>query len=234
MTQLRFLTAGESHGKGLTVIIEGMVAGLAIDAEYINHQLSRRQAGYGRSSRMQLEQDKAEIISGVHQGVTSGSPISLLIWNRDWREGLNSVTKPRPGHADLAGIAKYGLQDIRPIMERASARETAARVAAGAIARRFLDEFDIIIQSHTVAIGNYQIKKGVIPDWERVETSQLRCPDPEAEARMLSAIDKAKASGGLESQVKLAMLTKMSAQQAKDAPDSSDNVAKFEAAMAQL
>ncbi|HJX69839.1 MAG TPA: chorismate synthase, partial [Dehalococcoidia bacterium] len=139
MGQLRFLTAGDSHGKGLAAIVEGMVAGLALGAEYINKELKRRQQGYGRSGRMEIEEDKVEIISGIYHGLTSGSPISLFISNRDWREA-EPVTCPRPGHADLAGVTKYGLKDIRPIIERASARETAARVAAGAIARRLLEE----------------------------------------------------------------------------------------------
>ncbi|MFH1087657.1 MAG: chorismate synthase [Chloroflexota bacterium] len=195
MTVIRFLTAGESHGKALVAIVEGMVAGLALDEEYINNQLSRRQGGYGRSSRMKLEQDKADIVSGVYDGQTLGSPISLMIPNKDWRKEWQEVTRPRPGHADLAGIAKYGLADIRPILERASARETAARVAVGAICRRFLEEFDVAIHSHTVAIGGHRVDGAIVPDWARVEASPLRCSDPDAEGRMVRAIDEAGAAG---------------------------------------
>ena len=149
---LRFLTAGESHGRGLVAIIEGIPAGLTVSEDYIAAQLKRRQGGYGRGGRMQIEQDAAEIMSGVRHGLTIGSPISLLIRNRDWEnwkesmsvapvdKEIDPVTKLRPGHADLAGVAKYNLDDIRPILERASARETAARVGIGAVARRFLEE----------------------------------------------------------------------------------------------
>ena len=166
MGQFRFFTAGESHGKGLAAIVEGMVADLPLEAAYINKELKRRQQGYGRGSRMTIEEDKVEIISGVRYGLTIGSPIALYIPNRDWQnwqeqlsiapleQEAEPVTCPRPGHADLAGVTKYGLKDIRPIIERASARETAARVAAGAIAKRFLEEFGIAIHSRTVAIGN--------------------------------------------------------------------------------
>ena len=129
MERFRFLTAGESHGKALPAIIEGMVNGLPLPAEYINGELRRRQAGYGRSSRMKIEEDKVEIVSGLWHGLTTGSPIALLIYNKDWRDWeAEPVSCPRPGHADLAGVVKYGISDIRPIMERASARETAARV----------------------------------------------------------------------------------------------------------
>jgi len=204
MGQFRFLTAGESHGKGLTAIVEGMIAGLPLDVGYINTELKRRQQGYGRSSRMQLEEDKAEIISGIYHGLTTGSPISLFISNRDWRE-TEPVTCPRPGHADLAGVTKYGLEDIRPIMERASARETAARVAVGAIAKRFLEQFGIAIHSHTMAIGHVTLNQvqGLASchcqptsiDWQRVESSPVRCADTKLEKEILATIDKAKADG---------------------------------------
>ncbi|PIU23636.1 MAG: chorismate synthase [Chloroflexi bacterium CG08_land_8_20_14_0_20_45_12] len=204
MGQFRFLTAGESHGKGLTAIVEGMIAGLPLDVGYINTELKRRQQGYGRSSRMQLEEDKAEIISGIYHGLTTGSPISLFISNRDWRE-TEPVTCPRPGHADLAGVTKYGLEDIRPIMERASARETAARVAVGAIAKRFLEQFGIAIHSHTMAIGHVTLNQvqGLASchcqptsiDWQRVESSPVRCSDTKLEKEILATIDKAKADG---------------------------------------
>jgi len=153
MGQFRFLTGGESHGKGLVAIVEGMVADLPLQEEYINAQLKRRQQGHGRGPRMKIEEDKAEIMAGVRYGLTTGSPIALFITNRDWQnwqeqfsispleKEVEPVTCPRPGHADLAGVTKYGLKDIRPIIERASARETAARVAVGAIARRFLEDF---------------------------------------------------------------------------------------------
>ena len=209
MGSFRFLTAGESHGRELVTIIEGMVADLPLDAEYINKELKRRQQGYGRGPRMKIEADKAEIVSGVHYGLTTGSPIALVIANRDWQnwkdimsiepveKEAEPVTCPRPGHADLAGVIKYGLKDIRPIMERASARETAARVAAGAIAKRFLEELGITIHSHTVAIG--QCRCGQIDakhiDWERVEASPVRCVDAQAEKAMITAIDEAKANG---------------------------------------
>ncbi len=207
MSQLRFLTAGESHGKGLVAIIEGMIAGLPISEDYIAQDLKRRQAGYGRSARMKIEHDKAEIISGVRYGVTMGSPISVLIWNKvweDWRDVMSvgpvskkiePVTTPRPGHADLAGTVKYGVRDIRLILERASARETAARVAVGAIARRFLDEFGISIRSHTRSIGEHRVKELKSIDWQKVEKSPLRCADATVEKSMIAAIDEAKANG---------------------------------------
>ena len=202
----RYLTAGESHGRALTAIIEGMPAGLALDEEYIARDLKRRQGGYGRSARMDIEQDQAEILSGVRHGLTIGSPISLLIWNRDWENWQDSMTispveqesEPlthlRPGHADLAGVLKYGLDDIRPILERASARETAARVAVGAAARRLLEEFGIDIRSHTIAIGSASAK-GERVDWAKVEESPVRCAEAKAEKAMIAAIDKAKKAG---------------------------------------
>lgn len=207
MGWLRFFTAGESHSKALVAIIEGMIAGLPLNEKYIAAHLKRRQVGYGRSSRMQLEEDKAEIISGVRHGLTLGSPISLLIKNmvwEDWKEAMSispvttkvePITSPRPGHADLAGVIKYGMDDIRPILERASARETAARVAVGAVARRFLEEFEIIIQSHTVNIGGHWAKRGSTMDWQQVENSTVRCAENEAKKAMISAIDEAKEKG---------------------------------------
>jgi len=198
MERFRFLTAGESHGKALTAIIEGMVNGLPLPAEYIDGELRRRQAGYGRSSRMKIEEDKVEIISGLWHGLTTGSPIALLIYNKDWRDWeAEPVSCPRPGHADLAGVVKYGISDIRPIMERASARETAARVAVGAVAKRFLEELGIAIHSHTVAIGgcHYELRESISIDWQQVEASPVRCAFPELEKQMIAAIDKAKAEG---------------------------------------
>jgi chorismate synthase len=207
MGQFHFLTAGESHGKGLVAVIEGMVAGLPVSEDYIAQDLKRRQAGYGRSARMKIEQDKAEIISGVRHGLTIGSPISLLIWNRVWKDWqeimsiapvdkeIQPITSPRPGHADLAGVTKYGTGDIRPILERASARETAARVAVGAVARRFLEEFGIAVHSHTISIGRHRAKQPKSIDWQQVESSPVRCADAAAEKAMMAAIDDVKAAG---------------------------------------
>ncbi len=202
----RFLTAGESHGQGLVSIIEGVPAGLALDEEYIAKDLTRRQQGYGRGARMAIEEDRAEIASGVRHGVTMGSPITLLILNRDWEnwkqvmsvlpveQEVEPVTRLRPGHADLAGTMKYNLDDVRPILERASARETASRVAVGAVARKLLGEFDIEIHSHTVCIGGRWAKQVEKIDWSKVEKSPVRCADSKAERAMLSAIDEAKKS----------------------------------------
>ena len=207
MGQFRFLTAGESHGKGLVAIIEGVVAGLPISQDYIAQELKRRQVGYGRSDRMKIEQDTAEIISGVRHGLTIGSPLGLLVRNRvweDWQEEMNvapvrkkmeSITTPRPGHADLAGVTKYGVDDIRLILERASARETVARVAVGAIARRFLKEFGVSVRSHTVSIGNHRAKPLKSIDWRQVDKSPVRCADAGAEKLMMRAIDQAKSKG---------------------------------------
>jgi len=203
----RFLTAGESHGQGLVAIIEGVPAGLALDEEYIAKDLTRRQQGYGRGARMAIEEDRAEIASGVRHGVTMGSPITLLILNRDWEnwkqvmsvlpveQEVEPVTRLRPGHADLAGTMKYNLDDVRPILERASARETASRVAVGAVARKLLGEFDIEIHSHTVCVGGRWAKQVEKIDWSKVEKSPVRCADSKAERAMLSAIDEAKKSG---------------------------------------
>jgi chorismate synthase len=205
----RFLTAGESHGKGLVSIAEGMVAGLPLEEHHINKELKRRQQGYGRGGRMKIEDDKAEIIAGVRHGLTIGSPIALFIANSDWENWqqelsvspvdreVEPITSPRPGHADLAGVTKYGLNDIRPVMERASARETAARVAVGAIARRFLEEFGVAIHSYTVAIGGHHCEPSKISsiDWRRVEASPVRCADAKVEKAMVMAIDDAKTDG---------------------------------------
>ena len=204
---MRFLTAGESHGRGLVAIIEGVPAGLPLDEEYIACDLKRRQGGYGRGGRMAIEQDRAEILSGVRHGLTMGSPIALLIWNRDWENWkqamsvspvelkVEPVTRLRPGHADLAGAMKYNLDDVRPILERASARETASRVALGAVARRLLQEFGIEVHSHTVCIGGRWANNVEPMDWASVENSPVRCADPEAEKAMLSAIDEARTAG---------------------------------------
>jgi chorismate synthase len=209
MGQFRFLTGGESHGKGLVAIVEGMVADLPLEEEYIHKELKRRQQGHGRGPRMKIEEDKAEIMAGVRYGLTTGSPIVLFIINRDWQnwqeqlsvspveKEVEPVTCPRPGHADLAGLTKYGLKDIRPIMERASARETATRVAVGAIAKRFLEELGIAIHSHTVAIGQHRWEQGEASsiDWQQVEDSPIRCAHAKLEKAMMAAIDEAKANG---------------------------------------
>jgi chorismate synthase len=209
MGSFRFLTAGESHGKGLVAIVDGMVATLPLEERYINTHLKRRQRGYGRGGRMKIESDKVEIIAGVLHGLTTGSPIAMFIANRDWENWqqvlsvspidgeIDPVTRPRPGHADLAGVTKYGLKDVRPIIERASARETAARVAVGAIARRFLEELGIRIYSCTVAIGrhHWQPRKVSSLNWEQVERSPIRCADAKVERAMVTAIDEAKVDG---------------------------------------
>ena len=207
MDIFRFLTAGESHGKALTVIIEGLPAGLPLTEDYIALDLRRRQEGYGRGQRQQIEEDRAEILSGVRHGLTLGSPLSLVIRNRDWpnwqgvmqvepgSEAVEKLTRLRPGHADLAGAIKYGHDDVRPILERASARETAARVAVGAVARRFLEEFGIAVNSHTLAIGEVTVDMESEPDWALVEESPVRCADPQASERMVRAIDVAREAG---------------------------------------
>jgi len=207
MDMFRFLTAGESHGKALTVIIEGLPAGLPLTEDHIALDLRRRQGGYGRGQRQQIEEDRAEILSGVRHGLTLGSPIGLVIRNRDWpnwqdimqvepgAEAAEKLTRLRPGHADLAGAIKYGQDDVRPILERASARETAARVAVGAVARRFLAEFGIAVRSHTLAVGEVAAEGQGEPDWALVEQSPVRCADREASQRMVGAIDVAREAG---------------------------------------
>lgn len=204
---LTFLTAGESHGKGLTTIMEGLPAGLPLTEEYIARDLARRQKGYGRGGRMKIEQDHADIMSGVRYGLTLGTPLALWIRNRDWEnwtsrmaieprdEPYDKVTRLRPGHTDLTGAIKYGFDDVRPVLERASARETAARVAVGAVCRRLLEEFSVAIHSHTVSIGGVRAERVESPDWEAVEASPVRVADPAAEAPMIAAIDAAKPHG---------------------------------------
>ena len=207
---LRFLTAGESHGKALVAILEGMVADLPLTEKDIDKELARRQVGYGRGGRMKIEKDEAEILSGVRFGKTLGSPIALMIENRDFRNWedimsllpkgqIKAVTKLRPGHADLAGALKYHQKDIRNILERASARETAARVAVGAIAKKFLSEFRISVFSHVVKIGEVRVPFEKSPEYksvmEKAEESTLRCADKEAEKAMIDAIGIAKSEG---------------------------------------
>jgi chorismate synthase len=207
---LRFLTAGESHGQALIAILEGLPAGLPLSRDYIRRQLLRRRAGYGRGARMKLEDEQVRILSGLRFGRTLGSPLALLLPNRDWKnwERLMAVeasedkapplTLPRPGHADLAGALKYGFRDLRNVLERASARETAARVALGAVARRLLEEFGLTLFSHVLSIGGVRARAGRL-GWEaiaqRAEASSLRCADPGAETKMKGEIDRASAAG---------------------------------------
>ncbi len=207
---LRYLTAGESHGQALTGILDGIPAGLELSSELIDRQLQRRQMGYGRGDRMKIEHDQVEILSGIRYGITTGAPISLLIKNLDWENWIEKtsitpvsnpsepLTMPRPGHADYAGVLKYHLTDIRTVIERASARETAMRVAIGAICRELLSQFDIRIASHVRRIGkvsattkltNYDVINSI------ADGSLVRCIDPNAEHQMIQEIDKCKLEG---------------------------------------
>lgn len=198
---MRFLTAGESHGRALVAVIEGLPANLAISAEAINRELQRRQQGYGRGGRMKIEKDEAEILSGVRKGKTLGSPLALMVKNLDydnWKDReVPPVTKPRPGHGDLAGVIKYNQRDIRNVLERASARETAARVAVGAVARQLLDVFGIKIMSHVISIGGVSLKsEGHSPEEiAGADRSPVRCIDEKVSRRMMEAIDEARAQG---------------------------------------
>src|SRR5437870_2589047 len=214
---LRFLTAGESHGKALVAILEGMPAGLSIDFDAITAQLRRRQGGYGRGRRMAIESDRAEALSGVRHGKTTGGPIALLIPNKDWEnwqktmhvepeqpaEATGSdrpvVTRPRPGHADFAGVVKYGHDDIRDVLERASARETAARVAIGAIARQLLQQLGTNIVSHVVSIGSVSLVDPLALTYEDVRAidgdAPLHCADAQVEQKMIAEIDRARDAG---------------------------------------
>ncbi len=204
---LRFLTAGESHGKGLVVIVEGMPAGVRLSEDFLAVDLGRRQKGYGRGRRQKIEQDRAEIISGVRHGLTLGSPIALTIQNRDWvnwtqimaidpvDDEIEKVTRLRPGHADLAGAVKYDFDDVRPVLERASARETAARVAVGGVCKALLAEFGATFASHTVQIGDIDAAIPAEIDWDTVEESPVRCADTASGERMVAAIDDARNAG---------------------------------------
>ncbi|MBI3635412.1 MAG: chorismate synthase [Candidatus Rokubacteria bacterium] len=209
----RFLTAGESHGEALTAVIEGVPAGLPLSADDIDADLARRQRGYGRGGRMKIERDRVHIFSGVRGGLTLGSPITLQILNRDWEnwkatmtvEPLaadaprKEITRPRPGHADLAGAMKYDHHDIRNVLERSSARETTARVAVAGVAKRLLAELGITILSHVREIGGIRVSDDLDIPWDelkrRAEASEVRCADPEAEAAIIAAIDQAKEKG---------------------------------------
>jgi chorismate synthase len=209
----RFLTAGESHGEALTSVIDGVPAGLPLVEADINGDLARRQRGYGRGGRMKIERDQVRIVSGVRWGNTLGSPITLQIANRDWENwkatmsvgppeagtAPKEVTRPRPGHADLAGAMKYGHRDIRNVLERSSARETTARVAVAGVAKRLLAEFGISILSHVVEIGGVRVPDDLALPWEevfrRAEASEVRCADPDTEASIVTAIDEARGKG---------------------------------------
>jgi chorismate synthase len=201
MGSLRFLTAGESHGPGLTIVVEGMPAGVPLTEDQIAVDLRRRQGGYGRGGRMLIEQDYAHITAGVTDGKTTGSPIALGIENKDyanWKgKTMPPITVPRPGHADLAGALKYQFTDMRLVLERSSARETTSRVAAAAVAKALLTELGVGIGCHVVAIGGLEAPVPELP-WEevfrRAEDSEVRCPDAEASRRMVERIDQAKAN----------------------------------------
>ncbi|HEU4672362.1 MAG TPA: chorismate synthase [Candidatus Limnocylindrales bacterium] len=223
MGRVRFLTAGESHGRTLATIVEGVPAGLELTADDLAVDLARRQLGYGRGARQAIEHDRAEILSGVRHGRTLGSPILLTVANRDWEnwgpvmqvEPLDDetvaalaaqaadgnkraarVTRVRPGHADLAGALKYGFTDVRDVLERASARETAARVAAGGVARTALRRLGIDVWSFTAEVGGVAVdRERMTRSREEAEASPLRCPDPEAEAAMVARIDEARSGG---------------------------------------
>ena len=210
---LRFSTAGESHGKALVTIVEGLPAGLPVSAEWVDRELARRMLGYGRGARMKIERDRIEWLSGVRAGETLGSPIAMLIHNRDWANWEDvmayeasqdvgelrrrRVTRPRPGHADLAGMLKYDRIDARDILERASARETTARVAAGALAKRLLDEFGVEVGSHVLSMGGIRAAPAdlPVPLNEASDRSEVRVLDPAAEAAIIRRIDAAKKAG---------------------------------------
>jgi chorismate synthase len=214
---LRFLTAGESHGQALVAVLEGIPAGLSLDFEMITSELRRRQTGYGRGRRMAIESDRAQVLSGVRHGATTGGPVAMLIPNKDWENWQRTmavetvpsadvpgvdrpvVTRPRPGHADLAGVVKYGHTDIRNVLERASARETAARVAIGAVARQLLAHLDTRIASHVWTIGSASLRDPLAVSFEQAAAigsdSPLHCADPEVERQMIAEIDRAREAG---------------------------------------
>jgi chorismate synthase len=212
---LRWLTAGESHGSALVAILDGVPAGIEVTSGEVARELARRRLGYGRGARMSFEQDEVELVGGVRHGITLGSPVAIRVGNTEWPkwetvmaadpvdpkvlagQGRNApLTRPRPGHADLAGMQKYGHRDARPILERASARETAARVALGTVAKALLRQaLDIEIVSHVVELGSVAAQPGLRPtpaDAARIDADPLRCADPEASARMVAEVDAAK------------------------------------------
>jgi chorismate synthase len=209
---LRFSTAGESHGEALVAMLSGMPAGLAVDLEFVNRELWRRQQGYGRGGRMKIERDSVHVLSGIRHGRTIGSPIAMLLANNDWKNWTESlpveagdpakhkrVASPRPGHADLAGAMKYGFEEARYVLERASARESAARVAAGAVAKLLLRELGIEVLSHVIAVGSAKLDKDV--RWSDLQALAskadilLSCADPDSEARMKEQVDVALRTG---------------------------------------
>jgi chorismate synthase len=209
----RFTTAGESHGRALVAIVEGLPAGMPVDVAQINHQLARRQQGYGRGARMKIESDRVEIVSGVRHGLTLGSPLALMIENKDWAnwtevmsvepqdlapEKSRRVKRPRPGHADLAGGLKYNARDLRDVLERASARETTARVACGGLARQLLGNFGVEIHSHVIQLGGIPDKPLELT-FDQIaailDDAPLRCGDELAQLRMVELIDKKKSEG---------------------------------------
>jgi len=208
---IRFLTAGESHGRGLVCIIEGLPANLELSSEYINRELERRQRGYGRGGRMKIEKDRVQILSGVRFGKTLGGPIALFIENRDWENWKEKMavegerpdtafpfTRPRPGHADLAGGIKYNQLDLRNVLERASARETACRVALGAVCKRFLEELGVFVGSYVVSIGPVQPpieEQDLIKRHQLAEQSEVRFPDPSKDKDFVELINRAKEMG---------------------------------------
>lgn len=215
---LRWLTAGESHGPALTAIVEGLPAGVRVTSEDIAEELRRRRLGHGRGARMKFEQDKVTIIGGVRHGVTLGGPVAIEVGNTEWpkwetvmsadpvaadvlaAQARNApLSQPRPGHADLVGMQKYGFDDARPVLERASARETAARVALGTVAKAFLEQaLGVDVLSHVIALGEVEAPEGVLPepgDLARVDESPVRCFDGEASARMVAHIDETKKAG---------------------------------------
>ncbi|MDH5562161.1 MAG: chorismate synthase [Nitrospirota bacterium] len=207
---LRYLNAGESHGRGLMAVLEGVPSGLPVTAEAINADLIRRQGGYGRGGRMRIEKDRIEFICGVRKGKTLGNPLGLLVWNKDWENwkdimasepGPDStervVTRPRPGHADLVGAIKYGHRDIRNVLEKASARETAIRVAIGGVAKALLAQFDMQVVSYTMDIGGIAAPSPSDPlvAYQAAEQSDVRCHDPEAAQKMIEQIRSAKHKG---------------------------------------
>lgn len=206
MTELRWFTAGESHGRALTMVVEGLPAGLEVTEEMIRADLARRQSGYGRGKRQQIETDFAQITAGVRHGKTIGSPVAMWMTNADhdnanWQvrmsvarvdQEVDPVTLLRPGHADLAGTQKYGFDDVRPILERSSARETAGRVAVGAVARALLREIGVTIHSHTLSVGPVRAHPAEPIDWATVEASPVHSADPTVEAAMIAEIDAAR------------------------------------------
>ncbi len=213
LTRLKFLTAGESHGQGLLGILDGMPAGLDISEDYIGFQLARRQMGHGRGGRMKIEKDRAEIWCGVRHGESLGAPVGLIVRNKDWGnwtkkmsvspvdDEIRKVTLPRPGHADLAGVQKYGFDDIRNVLERSSARETTMRVALGSVCRKLLEDVGIEVGSRVVEIHDVKDDSS-IPDnlspnklSDTADASPVRCLDKEAEAKMMGTIDDAKKAG---------------------------------------